>query len=242
MLVQITGPLPSDELVRLRLEQQIEERRRDALQWLERTGAVIERGHFRFGKSKDERHGQKRVIPRRLFNRAFVRKWFIPALAESVPRELWGTIDIVAGPPTFGTLIASDLADYLSSQRKPAEPDVEALYFGRDWDGVFVLDATDRDRLSTGARVLLVDDVRHRGLTFLACHRAIVEAGGQVLATAELIDRGVASLPLMVPNYFVGQIAHDELFLPSDCPMCHSANPADREFTLKQDRRKLRAV
>ncbi len=210
-----------DELVRLRLQAQKEQRFKEALLWLQQTGAVVENGHFRFGKGETEKHGCKRVVTRRLFSQPFVSKWFMPALADAIPEEVLDQVEIVAGPPTFGTLIASALTDYLNSQRDMKRPAITALYLGRDWDQVYSVHKDDLPRLATQPKVLLVDDVRHRGLTFVACAKSIAEAGGVVVATAELIDRSMTNLPMFMPNFFVAAIEPDQLYTPGEkCPMC----------------------
>ena len=48
--------------------------------------------------------------------------------------------------------------------------------------------------------MLLVDDVRNTGQTFQHCADLIAAAGGTVVCTAQIVDRGEAVVTLPVPN------------------------------------------
>ncbi len=241
MKVQAVGSF-ADPIDLIRSQDQKWQRMREAMDWLTKSRSVLEGGHFRFGTDEKEQHGRIYVNARRLFNMAFASKWLITALADVLPTEVREQTEIVAGPTTCGIIIARDLADHLSSKLKEGQPDVEAIFFGRDWNDIYTIHESDADRLLVwepvdpnkpdgeqkvvrGRRVLLVDDVRHRGVTFEACFQLIKRAGGEVIATAQLIDRGMATLPIPVPNYFVGQVDRDRLYKPKDCPMCRVGEP-----------------
>jgi orotate phosphoribosyltransferase len=229
MRVQLTGTVPADIELALRQEGQKRELMREAHEWLVQTGTVREDGHYRFGTGKDEVHGRVRVDARKLFRLPFVRKWFIPALAKSITSSILDQVEVVAAPPTLGTLIGSDMTDYLMTTRE-FQSSVVTAFLSRDWDQVYSVHPSD-EKMIKGRKVLLVDDVRHRNLTFVACHTAIRSVGGVVIATAELVDRNEATAPLPVPNFFVSQLERDVLYVPSECPMCRSHDPKVSAFT-----------
>jgi len=166
MEVQVIGP-SQDPSILDRQESQRRERIKEALQWLEQSRAVMENGHFRFGSRKHEQHGAVYVNPRRLFNRAYASKWLANALYDVLPTEIRQQTEIVGGPPTGGVIVVRDLSDEISTKRKKNEPEVEGLFFSKDADDVITLHEEDRERVK-GRRILLVDDVRHRGATFAA--------------------------------------------------------------------------
>jgi len=227
MDVQITSP-SEDSTVLANQENQRRQMVREALEWFHKSGAVLENGHFKFGHRRNEMHGRMYVNPRRLFNMAFVAKYMTQALVDVLPTEIRLTVEIVAGPPSCGIVVARDLADFISTRREtrkgPQLPNVEALFFAKDPDNLFALHESDKERVR-GKKVLVVDDVRHRGQTFSACVSALLEAGAIVLATAELIDRKTSTLSWGVPNYFVGQIETESLYRPDVCPMCKAGIP-----------------
>src|SRR4051812_17180419 len=212
MRVQTVGEALDEISVRIRQQSQKEQRMREAIDWLKRTGSVHEYGHFKFGSDRDEQHGRVRVELRRLFCHPFVNKWLIPALGDAIPSEVKDKVEMVAGPPTLGTLIARDMADHFNSMRTDHQSSVEALFLHRDPEQVYAIAECDRERLHLRdaanaivrpRSILLVDDVRHRGHTFQACIQAIRELGGKVIATAELIDRNEHVLPIDIPNFYV---------------------------------------
>lgn len=234
MKPQIENP-SSDPVERIMQEEQKRVRMSEAHQALEDCRAVMEGGHFWFGKkgTREERHGRVYVNPRRIFNKTFTSKFLVNGLVDAIPSEIREQVEIVAGPQTGGIIVAHDLAEFLSSKsrKKTAEPQIEALFLSKDWNEVYWIKPDDEPRLVVlddaktvvrSKRVLVVDDVRHRGQALAVCVLKIQGCGGEVLATAELVDRGMKVLPLPsgVPNFFVAQTESDELYKPADCPMC----------------------
>jgi pyrimidine operon attenuation protein/uracil phosphoribosyltransferase len=242
-MLKVQVPMPSaDPGIRVHQELHREAGVRNGLAWLEKSGAIMH-GHFRFGKGRDERHGQIYIHGRRLFNKPFASKWLAQALVQILPRKFNSLeegdqdkrVEIVAGPQTAGIILARDLAEFLSTARKVGQPDVEAMFLDKDGDGGYRIHNSDMPRLVDSSqspvrprRILLVDDVRHRGATLAACYGEISAAEGEVVATAQLIDRGLRTLPIGLPNFYVGQTDPQELYEPRNCPMCAE----DKPFTM----------
>jgi orotate phosphoribosyltransferase len=76
-----------------------------------------------------------------------------------------------------------------------------------------------------GKRVLIADDVRNTGKTFQRCAELVRQAGGTVLATAEICDRMEAMIDAGVPNYALADYKAPENFAATDCPMCKAGEP-----------------
>jgi hypothetical protein len=53
----------------------------------------------------------------------------------------------------------------------------------------------------------------------------VTEAGGIVLATAEICDRMEAIVTLDAPNYALAEYPAPENYAVAECPMCKAAEP-----------------
>ena len=76
-----------------------------------------------------------------------------------------------------------------------------------------------------GAKVLLVDDVRNTGQTFQHCADLIAAAGGTVVCTAQIVDRGEAVVTLPVPNVALVEYPAPENYAAGACPLCAQGLP-----------------
>jgi orotate phosphoribosyltransferase len=74
----------------------------------------------------------------------------------------------------------------------------------------------------------LCDDVRNTGKTFERAKAVIEQAGGSVLATAEIYDRLEAIVDLGVPNFALAEYKAPDNFLASECPLCKVGTPITR--------------
>jgi orotate phosphoribosyltransferase len=76
-----------------------------------------------------------------------------------------------------------------------------------------------------GKHVLLADDVRNTGQTLAQCAALAKEAGGEVIATAEIYDRGKPLVALGIPNYALAEYQAPDNHPAGDCPLCKSGVP-----------------
>jgi hypothetical protein len=70
--------------------------------------------------------------------------------------------------------------------------------------------------------------VRNTGETFARAKAAIEEAGGRVIATAELVDRLEAVVDVGVPNFALAEYPAPENHPVGACPLCQAGAPMTR--------------
>lgn len=191
---------------------------------------AVKKGHFAFHQgTRYERHGSVFVNPRRLFRFPEMARIIVRAFVDTLPLELLDQSEVIAGPVTGGTVLAHDLGHIISQTRRRGAKAPEVVFFDRDQDDPdrYVLHPSDEE-IVYGKSVILIDDVRHTGRTMAVSARVINEAGGRVIATAQVIDRGMKGLPLLqdqVPNFFLKQLNPDPLYPPAGCPLCAQGVP-----------------
>jgi orotate phosphoribosyltransferase len=73
--------------------------------------------------------------------------------------------------------------------------------------------------------VLLVDDVRNTGQTLARCAGLVRDAGGTVLATAQIYDRMESVADVGVPNIALAEYKAPENYPADTCPLCKAGVP-----------------
>ena len=111
------------------------------------------------------------------------------ALAESLPHAIHRSIQAVVSPAMGGVIAGHEMGRALG---------VEAMFLERP-EGVFEL--RRGFRLSPGTHVLMMEDVVTTGLSSREAITAIRHAGGEVVATAALVDRSGGTADLGVPFF-----------------------------------------
>ncbi|ABC62636.1 orotate phosphoribosyltransferase [Erythrobacter litoralis] len=116
------------------------------------------------------------------------------ALAQKLPRELRGEIDVVVSPAMGGLIIGHEMGRALGK---------DAIFLERP-DGEFHL--RRGFRLEPGAKVLMVEDVVTTGLSSREAIEAVKREGGEVVAEVSLVDRSAGEADLGVPYYALVEI------------------------------------
>jgi orotate phosphoribosyltransferase len=200
------------------------ERREKALKDLQQSEVLMIAGHFDYGNGY---HGRVYLNPHQLFRHPSTIWRFAQDLIDLMPSELVQQTEVVAGPVTGGALLAHTIAGLLDSRRSLTHPPCSFAPFNHDPAGGFTLRTFYRREL-TGKRVLLADDVRNTGETFARCAALVQEAGGMVVATAEIYDRCEAIAELAIPNIALADYRAPENYKAGDCPLCKAGMPITR--------------
>jgi orotate phosphoribosyltransferase len=183
----------------------------DLGQLLEESGAVL-RGHFLLTSG---RHSDTYIEKFRVLEQPQVLSKLCAEIADYFHEE---PIDAVAGPTTGGIIIAFEVARQLA---------VPAIYVETE-NGVKTL--RRGKTLTSGLRVLIVDDVLTTGTSLIETRQAIEAAGGVVAGYGVLIDRSPERVDLGAPlcsAYWVDANS----FAPDEVPDWLAAIPAIKPGT-----------
>ena len=200
------------------------ELREKVLKDLQQSQVLMVNGHFDYGNGY---HGRVYLNPHQLFRTPSTIWRFAQDLIDLMPGDLVQQTEVVAGPVTGGALLAHTIAGLLDSRRSLTHPPCSFAPFNYDPADGLTLRAFYRRELQ-GKRVLLADDVRNTGETFARCAALVRQAGGTVLATAEIYDRGEAVADLGVPNIALVEYKAPTNNRADDCPLCKTGVPITR--------------
>lgn len=197
-----------------------EEIREKALKDLQQYRVIMLNGHFDFGNGY---HGAVYLNPHQLFRYPSTIWRFAQDLLDILPPDVLDATEVVAGPATGGALLAHTVAGLLDSRRPITRPPTMFAPFQVRRK----LSRFYEDQIR-GRRVLLVDDIRNTGQTLAQCADRIREAGGHVLATAEIYDRLEAIVDAGVPNYALAEYKAPDNYPVDSCPLCQAGVPITR--------------
>lgn len=147
------------------------------------AGALLE-GHFILSSGL---HSPRYLQCARVLMDAGRAERLARALAAKLPDDVRGRIEAVVSPAMGGVIIGHEMGRALG---------VPAMFVERP-DGEFHL--RRGFALDPGTRVLMVEDVVTTGLSSREAIKAIVAAGGEVVAAASLVDRSTGAVALGVP-------------------------------------------
>ena len=141
------------------------------------------------------------------------------ALATQIPADLRAQITAVVSPAMGGVIAGHEMARALG---------VEAMFVERP-TGTFEL--RRGFRLTSGQKVLMMEDVVTTGLSSREAIGAIEEAGGQVIAAAALVDRSNGTAEFEVPFFSLLQLdvpAYAPDALPPELAAIPAVKPGSR--------------
>lgn len=186
-----------------------------------RRFAVVMDGHFDYGNGY---HGRLYLNPHQLFRYPSTIWRVAQDLIDVLPAGIADAITVVAGPATGGALLAHTMAGLLDGRRPLTREPYSFAPFHHDASGRDAL-SPFYARVVSGQQVLLVDDVRNTGQTFRQCADLVTAAGGTVVGTAEIVDRGEAVVTLGVPNVALVEYPAPENHAAASCPLCRDGVP-----------------
>ena len=196
--------------------------RQKALQDLQQNQVLMLNGHFDFGNGF---HGAVYLNPHQLFRYPSTIWRFAQDLIDVLPGAVLDEADVVAGPATGGALLAHTIAGLLDSRRAiSGPPTLFAPFAVNTAECSHTLSAFYQQQVR-GRRVLLVDDVRNTGQTLARCAALVKEAGGRVIATAEIYDRLEAMIDTGVPNFALAEYKAPPNYAEAECPLCRAGQP-----------------
>jgi len=195
--------------------------RRQALETLQENEVLMLDGHFDYGNGY---HGRVYVNPHGIFRQPSLIWRFAQDLIDLLPGATTDSVDVVSGPVMGGALLAHTIAGLLDGRRPLTRPRASFAPLSLDDGGALVLRPFYR-KVVAGRRILLCDDVRNTGKTFQRAKTVIEQAGGSVVATAEIYDRLEAIVDLGVPNFALAEFKAPDNFPVSECPLCKAGTP-----------------
>ncbi len=181
-------------------------------------------GHFDYGNGY---HGRVYLNAHQLFRHPSTIWRFAQDLIDLMPANLVQQTQVVAGPVTGGALLAHTIAGLLDSRRSLTHPPCSFAPFNYDPAGGLTLRPFYRREID-GKHVLLADDVRNTGQTLARCAALVKEAGGTLVAAAEIYDRCEANVDLGVPNIALAEYRAAENYKADECPLCAQKMPVTR--------------
>ena len=138
------------------------------------------------------------------------------ALAAKIPDDLRNRIEAVVSPAMGGIIIGHEMGRALGKPAMFLERPQGVFEFRRGFD------------LDRGTRVLMVEDVVTTGLSSREAIESVLDAGGNVIAEAALVDRssgkadlGIPFFPLIridVPTYEASSVPPELAAIPAVKP------------------------
>ena len=198
-----------------------DEIREKALKDLQEHEVLMLNGHFDFGNGY---HGPVYLNPHQLFRHPSTIWRFAQDLLDVLPASVLEQTEVVAGPVTGGALLAHTMAGLLDSRRAITRPQTLFAPFSVAADCGHSLSRFYQHQVP-GKQVLLVDDVRNTGQTLARCAGLVREAGGTVLATAQIYDRMESVADVGVPNFALAEYKAPDNCAAATCPLCKAGVP-----------------
>jgi len=202
-----------------------------ALKDLQKHEVLMLNGHFDFGNGY---HGPVYLNPHQLFRYPSTIWRFAQDLLDVLPASVVEATEVVTGPVTGGALLAHTMAGLLDSRRAITRPPTLFAPFTLDTSPGRFRASGSRcghtltrfyERQIGGKKALVVDDVRNTGQTQVHCVELVRNAGGTVLATAEIYDRMEAMVDAGVPNVALAEYKAPDNFPADSCPLCRAGMP-----------------
>ena len=225
------------------------ERQVEILQVLQEVGAVIRNDHLVYTSGK---HGSTYINK----DAVYPYPHMVAKLCEMIAQYFYTediAYDVVVGPEKGGIILAQWTAYYSQQKNDPIlavyaekeKPQDSRLYrefgLGKPLEEFFTFHR-GYDRLITGKKVLIVEDVLTTGGSVKKVVEAVRAIGGKVVGVGALCNRGEVSTGSLgnVPTLYALLNLHIESWLEDECPLCKEGKPVNldvgkgREFIARK--------
>lgn len=182
-----------------------------------RASQALLEGHFKLSSG---RHSAYYLQCARVLMNAERAGRLALAMVQKIPRDLRSQIDKVVSPAMGGLIIGHEAGRALGK---------DAVFLERP-EGTFGLRRGFEIR--EGEKVLMVEDVVTTGLSSREAIKAVIEAGGEVIAETSLIDRSGGSVDLGVPFFPLISLnfpTYAENELPPELAATEAVKPGSRK-------------
>ena len=206
---------------------------REVLEVLGQVGAVITGSHIVY---KSGKHGTAYVNKDAIYPHTVATSRLCRAIADQFVRD---NVEVVIAPAIGGVILSQWVAHHLTEM---SGHEVFGVYAEKVEGGDTFAIRREYDKLVSGRRVLVVEDVLTTGGSARKVVEAAREAGGNVVGLGVLCNRGaitledVANPPKLFALVNVTLDAWDE----ADCPLCAKNVPVNtsvghgREFLARK--------
>jgi len=121
-------------------------------------------------------------------------------------------VQVVAGPTTGGIILAYEVARQLGVRGIFAEKEGDIRAFRRGFS------------ISSGERVLIVDDILTTGSSIVEVMAAVTRQGGIIIGIGVLVDRSEQGIEFGAPLFSCLR-SITPVYPPADCPLCAARIP-----------------
>jgi len=179
---------------------------RDVEEIFEKSGAVL-KGHFLLtsGRHSPVYWEKFRVLQYPRYTEQLCRM-----IASHFSKQ---GVQVVAGPTTGGIILAFEVARQLGVRGIFAEKDASG---GRTFRRGFTI--------TSGERVLIVDDILTTGGSIREVITAVTGQGGTIVGIGALVDRSEIEVDFGLPLYSCYR-AQTRTYSPESCPLCAAGVP-----------------
>ena len=193
----------------------------EVLQVLEKTGALIQKGHFQYTSG---RHGKAYVNKDALYPHIGIASKIGQAFAE---RFAANDIEVVVGPALGGIILSQWTAFHLT---RLMGSEVLSVYAEKVDDRLAL--KRGYDKLVRGKRVLVVEDIITTGISVDKTIETTRAAGGVIMGVAVLCNRGGLTLADLKDVPALHELVRIPLesWSPEECPLCKDGIPLSSEY------------